>query len=105
VPREVKVAWCARSARSAPRPAVPSSAVSDVTTQRRPGAADDESPAHRLLAAIELSELAEQMLLHRLRREGASEDEVCARLEAWRSGAGPHAGDPWFAPRLSTPAP
>jgi len=46
--------------------------------------AEVETPAARLLAALELTDLTERMLVQRLRREGATEAEAHAPLLAWR---------------------
>lgn len=63
------------------------------------GLTDEETPADRVRAALELTDLAEQMFVQRLLREGATAEEAQQRLQAWRAEPGTHAGDPWFAVR------
>lgn len=57
---------------------------------------EPDSPSARMRLALELSSTADEMRAQRFRREnpGMSEDEVEARMEAWRgSRPGAEAGD------------
>ena len=58
-----------------------------------------DTPARRLLAALELTDLTEKMFVQRLRREGATEEEARARLVAWRAEPGTHVDERWFVAR------
>jgi hypothetical protein len=80
---------------SRPRYAV-AVALEDETTEA-------DTPARRVRAALELTDLTERMFVQRLLRGGATEDEARARLLAWRSEPGTHADDPWFVVRTLEP--
>ncbi len=61
--------------------------------------AEADAPARRLLAALELTDLTEQMFVQRLRREGATEEEARTRLLLWRAEPGTHVDERWFVGR------
>lgn len=73
---------------------------------RRQVSAPSTTPAERLRIALDLADLAQRMMLHKLRRDhpDEGEDEVLVRLERWmrtRPGAehGDSAGRPIPWPR------